>query len=366
MKILFIGKYNETEILTGPEKVAKRLFEQISIINPDSQFITYFFKGQYKRKLSDVLFGKTIIQDSPQIMQLGIIKTLQFIYQFKPSIIHFVTFERYYLPVLLLKELINAKFIYTIHGMYKFERQYYYSNQKLFSKIKDLILERMLYSKSDKLIFLSEQSSELAKKYYRFTQLRIQKIPNGTLLVENTPKITFDFRDGVKTVFFDGSQNSLRRGVDILINILDSNYQTKICLTVLSNKKYHLPVKYLKLKNQYYLPEKKLFEFLSKNHIYIDSLNFQTFSLMALEAMSLGLIVIVSNQSGISSYIKNGKNGFIFNVEKPEDIKEIVQNISSAKYCLESISTNAIATAKELRWDKIASQYLKTYRELLK
>jgi len=365
MKILFIGKYNETEILSGPEKVAKRLFKQISVINPDSQFITYFFKGHHKRKLNHILFGKTIIQDSPQIVQLGIIKTLLFIYQFKPSIIHIVTFERYYLPVLLLKKLLKVKFIYTVHGIYKFERQYYYSNQKSFSKIKDLILERMLYSKSDKLVFLSEQSSELAKKYYRFTQTKIEKIPNGTLIVENISKIIFDFKDGVKTVFFDGSQNSLRRGVDILINILDSYYQTKICLTLLSNKKYHSPVKNLKLKNQPYLSEKKLFEFLSKNHIYIDSLYFQTFSLMALEALSLGLIIIVSNQSGISSYIKNGENGFIFNIEKPEEIKEIVQNISSAKYCLDSISANAIATAKELRWDKIAAQYLKTYRGLL-
>ena len=113
------------------------------------------------------------------------------------------------------------------------------------------------------------------------------------------------------------------------------------------------------------LPENLLFKFLNDKNIFIDNLSYIPFSIMALEAMSLGLIVIVSNQSGISSYINNGENGFIFDSNKPSEISEILKDILSNKFNLELLSTSAIATAKELSWDKIATQYLMIYRELL-
>ena len=43
MKIVYLGRYNESEILTGPEKVAKRIFHNIIEMIPYSVFNEYYF-----------------------------------------------------------------------------------------------------------------------------------------------------------------------------------------------------------------------------------------------------------------------------------------------------------------------------------
>ncbi|MBK6915083.1 MAG: hypothetical protein IPH11_15985 [Ignavibacteriales bacterium] len=44
MKILFLGRYEQSEILNGPEKVAKRIFTGLQD-KTESVFIEYFFDG---------------------------------------------------------------------------------------------------------------------------------------------------------------------------------------------------------------------------------------------------------------------------------------------------------------------------------
>ena len=55
MKVIFIGTYNESEILSGPEKVCKRVFEEYSKID-DTIFIQYFQDGR-KYSYFKKLFG---------------------------------------------------------------------------------------------------------------------------------------------------------------------------------------------------------------------------------------------------------------------------------------------------------------------
>ena len=52
-------------------------------------------------------------------------------------------------------------------------------------------------------------------------------------------------------------------------------------------------------------------------------------------------------------------------MENPVEIATILHDISSDKYNLESISSKAISTATGLGWNKTATQYFKTYQQLL-
>jgi len=63
MKIVYIGRYNESEILTGPEKVAKRIFHNMTKINSNCVFVEYFFDGA-KYNIWKKLFGKEKIADA--------------------------------------------------------------------------------------------------------------------------------------------------------------------------------------------------------------------------------------------------------------------------------------------------------------
>jgi glycosyltransferase involved in cell wall biosynthesis len=108
-----------------------------------------------------------------------------------------------------------------------------------------------------------------------------------------------------------------------------------------------------------------LFSFLINKHVFIDNLDYMPFSILALEAMALGLILIVSDDSGISSYINNGENGFVYNSESPEEISEILNDIFAGKYDLDIISKNAKKIYEQLNWDKVAQQYLEAYKTVL-
>ncbi len=73
MKIAVVGRYGEGEILSGPEKVARNLFSQISKSNPNSRFLTYFFKTNRKRKAKELLFGSETVSTNPRIYRLGVL-----------------------------------------------------------------------------------------------------------------------------------------------------------------------------------------------------------------------------------------------------------------------------------------------------
>ncbi len=363
MKILFIGKYNTTEILSGPEKVAKRLFEHIAVTNPDSQFITYFFKGLKISTITNRLFGKQLLNENPQVFRYGILPIIFFLVFNRPQIIHIITFERFQIPIIISAKLLRIKIIYTVHGIYRYERELFYKKPSLLSEFKDLSIEKLIFKKSDSLVFLSSQMIKLTEKYYKIDKYKNSIIPNGVSFQKISVNKRFDFSDRLEIVFYNGLGSSRKRGLEDLITILSKEKRGSFHLSILGCP---INTNYNQIEFINPLPEKLLFKFLNDKHVFIDNLSYIPFSIMALEAMSLGLIVIASNESGISSFIKDGENGFVFESENPDKIREILLDISSSKYNLELLSSNAIDAAKDLSWDRIATQYLSTYQELLK
>jgi glycosyltransferase involved in cell wall biosynthesis len=113
------------------------------------------------------------------------------------------------------------------------------------------------------------------------------------------------------------------------------------------------------------MPENKLYEFLATKQIFIDNLNYMPFSILALEAMALGRILIVSDESGLSAYLRSGENGFVYNSKKADEIGDILKDIAKGKYHLEMISENAAQTAKNFTWEKIAVQYYNSYEKVI-
>ncbi|HEY3251488.1 MAG TPA: hypothetical protein VGK25_10265, partial [Ignavibacteria bacterium] len=73
-KIVYIGRYNESEILSGPEKTAKRIFD-ISLQDYDSVFIQYFFDGT-KHGAFKKLFGceKKLFNEGIVIYTSGLLR----------------------------------------------------------------------------------------------------------------------------------------------------------------------------------------------------------------------------------------------------------------------------------------------------
>ncbi len=220
----------------------------------------------------------------------------------------------------------------------------------------------MIFAKSDKLVFLSTQMFNLAQKYYKIDESKVSIIPNGVSIPIDSNEKNFDLSNGVEIVFYNGLELSRERGLKKLIYILSDERLNAFHLSVLGS-----PVKteFRNVTFQSPLSDGLLFNFFNNKHIFIDNLDYMPFSILALEAMALGLVLIVSDKSGISSYIKNGENGFVYNSKNPEEIGQILNDIFDGKYDLDLISQNAKKINGQLNWQNIAAKYISVYDKIL-
>lgn len=78
---------------------------------------------------------------------------------------------------------------------------------------------------------------------------------------------------------------------------------------------------------------------------------------VSLEALYFGKIVIGSIQSNLNEIIDHGKNGFLFDSEKPGELKILLEDILNNKYDLEAIKLEAKILGKMYSVEKTAKLY---------
>jgi hypothetical protein len=88
MDLIYLGRYCKDDIMTGPEKVARRIFDTYAKENK-SVFIEYFFDG-IKYNIFKKLFGKEIAvnAEGSRVLRLGVFPLLAFLVKNKPEVIH--------------------------------------------------------------------------------------------------------------------------------------------------------------------------------------------------------------------------------------------------------------------------------------
>lgn len=363
MKILIVGRYSLSETLAGPEKVARNLFSHLIKENSCLTFITYFFKDLEQSTLLNRLFGKETISKHPLIIRFGIVRILWNVLSKRFDIIHFVTFERFQIPIILLKFLIKTKLVYTVHGIVRDEINNTYSNANKFSKFKDRFLESQLFRNSDYLVFLSEQSKKFAERYYNLGHSNFCIIPNGVSSNFFMRNESASPLNDLKIVFYSGIDNRIDRGLKVLVDVLD-NSLLKIDLFIIGKveniSSRNISIHFIKPMN-----ESALILFLKDKNVFLNSVTPNSFSLMALEAMAAGLITVISDTTGLSEYIENGVNGFIYKSESLSELVQTLNNIQSGLVDCELIRKNAQQTCRELSWNNVAGRYVELYNKLL-
>lgn len=107
------------------------------------------------------------------------------------------------------------------------------------------------------------------------------------------------------------------------------------------------------------IPREKIIEHLIQSDIFVMVSQNETFGLVYLEAMALGVIPVGSKGEGIDGVIQNGENGFLCNsgdVDELARVLEIINNMPKEK--IVEISNNAFSTAQEYSDYKVAEKYL--------
>jgi len=358
VRIVFLGKYNSSDYLTGPEKVAKSIFKEVCKYNHDTSFVEYYFDGK-KHSLLKKIFGNEVIKDGNLIIfRKGLIPILVYLIAYKPEIIHCITFERFQIVAFVYRLISKCRIIYNVHGIIAYENTILKKNVKPFYKLKDKFLERCFYKYSAKILFLSHKSIELAKMYYKFDESKIIIIANGFDKDILEIKHAAHNPNEILNAVFVGDKERPEKGFDFLFAGLEK-IKIPMKLYIIGNYKdnslvdnKNIQIEYLeKMTNRNYK------DFLQDKDIFISASFYEPFSISVLEAIAVGLVPVITKETGISEYLENGLNGFIFNYSDYELFVEIFEKINNDREYLVKVSNAAKEFASNMTWPEIVSKY---------
>ena len=362
IKIIYMGSFVMNGIYNGPQKAAEGIFNQALKTELDAYFISYL-RGEKKYSLREKLFGYLELTTGGQKrLRLGIIQLIMTLYRIKPEIIHILTFERLHILPVFYCLISGCRLIYNVSGIAAYEDIREKEKLGKFCLFKDLITEKFLFNLSDYLVFHSHLSVDLAKKYYSLKDKKIKVIPHGieeSLLKLARTKSSDPKLRGITVA----EQNHPGKGLEFLMNMV-MEYHPHIRLTIIGDKKDELLYEnYSGLHFKDRMNHSEFIDLLLKNDIYICPCEHESFSISSLEAMALGLVPVLSSGTGLSEYLHDNKNGFIFKQGDGESLYQKINLILKSGATLSAVSCEAKNFARRFTWGSV---FIKSYLPLYK
>jgi glycosyltransferase involved in cell wall biosynthesis len=236
--------------------------------------------------------------------------------------------------------------------------------RKYYSKERDALLQ--LYRAGVPIITISNYSAELLHKTYG---IKVHKVVYHGLLKEfqtNKPKRSnskhtllwisrlvpmkepFTFLEALTNI----------RGIDFRAVIRGDGPLQEAMMIFLKRK--HLRDKVFFMGQ---IPFEKLPILYSSGTIFVHTASREPFGMTVLEAMGLGLPVIVPRSGG--AYEVAGTDALSFSTRDPADLADKILSICSDANLYEKQSRRSLDRSKEFTWKKAAKEYLKMYEKHL-
>lgn len=92
---------------------------------------------------------------------------------------------------------------------------------------------------------------------------------------------------------------------------------------------------------------------------------YESFGMVALEAMACGRPVVASQVGGLAFLVQDGVTGFTVPVDEPEALAERLTMLLDDPALRARMGAQAAATAQEFRWERIAERILRLYENVL-
>ncbi len=93
--------------------------------------------------------------------------------------------------------------------------------------------------------------------------------------------------------------------------------------------------------------------------------HYESFGMVALEAMACGTPVIASEVGGLAYLVRDGETGFTVPDQEPELLSEKINWLLDDRELHRTMSERAVEYAQDYAWEKIAAQIVDVYKELL-
>lgn len=109
----------------------------------------------------------------------------------------------------------------------------------------------------------------------------------------------------------------------------------------------------------------KLPYYYSAAEVLVMPSHYESFGMVALEAMACGTPVIASEVGGLAYLVRDGETGFTIPDQEPETLCDKISWLLNDKLLHELMSFRAVEYAQDYAWEKIAKQIVGVYEELL-
>lgn len=93
--------------------------------------------------------------------------------------------------------------------------------------------------------------------------------------------------------------------------------------------------------------------------------HYESFGMVALEAMACGAPVVASQVGGLAFLVKDGQTGFTVPVDDPKELANRLAMVVNDHDLRERLGKQAAQSAQEYAWENIADQMIKAYQDLL-
>ena len=113
------------------------------------------------------------------------------------------------------------------------------------------------------------------------------------------------------------------------------------------------------------LPQIKIIELLNKAKLLIHTSQFETFGLVAIEANTMGVPVLTTNNGSLMEIIENNKNGYLSESLIDGEVNNFVKKLLNDEEKFKEISNNCFEKSKNYSWLKTTDNLETIYKSLI-
>ncbi len=114
-----------------------------------------------------------------------------------------------------------------------------------------------------------------------------------------------------------------------------------------------------------YLEDDDKFKYIMNSDLFILTSLHEGFGIVFMEAMYYGLPVVCTNHGGQVDFLKNNENAVLIDVGDVEACRKGIEELFSNKELYKKCSDNNILKVKDFYAEKVASQYINIFKELI-
>ena len=273
----------------------------------------------------------------------------------------------------LFKDIRKFPFILHVHGGIQspvYPKSKILDNFQVFIKntIFDKTIGKIPFKKADRIISVAYNDLKIIQQKYNLHPKISYHIPNGVDLVKFRKKSKIQR----KYITLVATRLSYIKGVDIFLKIALKLYRLNNELEFLIigqgelennvvNMQNHIPLKFLP-----YFPYKNIEDIYNMSKLLIITSRTEGVPNIIYESMACETPIVSSNVGGIPNVIKNGFNGYIFNISDIDEAVRIILRIINDNQELERLGINGRELIKrKYSWNHVIEQIYHIYKEIM-